>query len=86
MNKESHIEISTPFIRLDALLKLSGVCGSGGQAKEEIRAGRVTVNGKLCTERGRKLFEGDIVETKAARLRVARQKPQEHTAKGKENA
>lgn len=53
--------IDTPFIRLDALLKLSGAVGTGGQAKLLIQNGGVTVNGECCTMRGKKLFPGDTV-------------------------
>jgi len=52
-----------PIIRLDQLLKLSGVAESGGQAKAMIQGGQeVKVNGELETRRGRKLREGDRVE------------------------
>lgn len=53
------IKINTPFIRLDALLKLVGAAGTGGQAKIMIQNGEVLVNGEICTMRGKKLREGD---------------------------
>lgn len=53
------IEIDTPFIRLDALLKYAGAVMTGGQAKVRIQSGQVTVNGVVCTQRGRKLVPGD---------------------------
>lgn len=55
------IQIHTEFIRLDALLKLTGLVDTGGQAKVEIQQGRVQVNGAPCTMRGKKLRPGDIV-------------------------
>lgn len=55
------IEINTPFIRLDDLLKLAGTVRSGGQAKLLIQNGGVTVNGAVCTMRGKKIRPGDIV-------------------------
>lgn len=71
------VEVRTHFIRLDDLLKLSGVCESGGQAKVIIQSGRVKVNGRLCEERGKKLYDGDTVEIGSEVLRVAapRNKP-----------
>lgn len=48
------IEISTEFIRLDALLKLTGLVDTGGQAKFVIQNGEVSVNGETCTMRGKK--------------------------------
>ena len=52
------IEISTEFIRLDALLKLTGLVDTGGQAKFVIQNGEVSVNGETCTMRGKKLRSG----------------------------
>ena len=39
-------EISTPFIKLDSLLKFSGLALTGGQAKEMILSGGVPAKGK----------------------------------------
>ncbi len=55
------IQIDTPFIRLDALLKFCGACGTGGEAKQRIQSGEVLVNGQVCTQRGRKLVPGNVV-------------------------
>lgn len=55
------VEIHTPFIRLDALLKLCAAVESGGQAKVLVQGGQVTVNGDVCTMRGKKLVDGDTV-------------------------
>jgi ribosome-associated protein len=56
------IRIDTEFIRLDALLKLSGSTETGGQAKHLIQSGGVLVNGEVCTQRGRKLRNGDTAQ------------------------
>ena len=53
------IEITTEFIRLDAALKLAGICPTGGEAKMLIQNGRAAVNGEVCTMRGKKLRPGD---------------------------
>ena len=55
------IPIHTEFIRLDALLKLAGEVPTGGVAKEIIQNGEVTVNGEVCTMRGKKIRPGDDV-------------------------
>ncbi len=55
------IKITTSFIRLDAFLKLTGMVDTGGQAKVLIQMGKVSVNGQVCTMRGKKLFSGDEV-------------------------
>lgn len=54
------ISIDTEFIRLDALLKFAGAVDTGGQAKLVIQDGLVTVNGELCTMRGKKMRPGDF--------------------------
>lgn len=43
-----HIQISTDFIKLDALLKFAGICETGGLAKEAVQAGEVFVNGSCA--------------------------------------
>lgn len=55
------IKISTDFIKLDAFLKFTGCCGTGGEAKVRIAGGEVSVNGEVCTMRGKKLRAGDTV-------------------------
>ena len=59
--KEIPVEIDTPFIKLEALLKLCGAVGTGGESKLRIQEGEVSVNGEVCTLRGRKLHGGDTV-------------------------
>ena len=55
------VEISTEFIKLDSFLKFAGMLETGGQAKEVVQAGLVSVNGEICTMRGKKLRPGDTV-------------------------
>ena len=55
------IHIDTEFIKLEALLKLSGAVMTGGEAKRVIQMGFVRVNGNICTERGKKIRPGDVV-------------------------
>ena len=59
---DQEIRIHTDYIRLDALLKLAGMADTGGAAKVLIQAGKVRVNGEICTQRGRKLRPGDQVD------------------------
>ena len=53
------VTIHTPFIKLDALLKFAGLCDTGGFAKELVQQGVVSVNGSVCTMRGKKMRPGD---------------------------
>lgn len=55
------IFIDTEFIKLQDLLKFAGLVETGGQAKILIQDGYVTVNGEICTMRGKKIRNGDIV-------------------------
>ena len=55
------IFIDTEFIKLQDLLKFAGLVETGGQAKILIQDGYVSVNGEICTMRGKKIRNGDIV-------------------------
>lgn len=69
--REEKVKISTEFIKLDALLKFAGVVETGGEAKQVIQEGRVSVNGEACPLRGKKLRPGDQVELDGVRLVVS---------------
>ena len=60
MQKEQ-IAIITEFITMDKLLKFSGVADTGGQAFLMVEDGIIKLNGKLVTEKRKKVFPGDIV-------------------------
>jgi ribosome-associated protein len=60
--QEQTIQITTEFIKLDALLKFANVVATGGEAKAVIQEGDVKVNGEVCTMRGKKIRPGDRVE------------------------
>jgi Uncharacterized conserved protein len=55
------VTITTPFIKLDALLKFCGAAQTGGHAKVMILQNEVTVDGQVCTQRGRKITPGMTV-------------------------
>ena len=60
MQKEN-IAITTECITMDKLLKFSGVADTGGQAFLMVEDGIVKLNGKLVTEKRKKVFPGDVV-------------------------
>ena len=60
MQKEQ-IAIITEFITMDKLLKFSGVADTGGQAFLMVEDGIIKLNGKLVTEKRKKVFPSDIV-------------------------
>ena len=57
--KVEKIKIDSEYIKLQDLLKLGGAVETGGQAKVVIQNGDVTVNGDICTMRGKKMRVGD---------------------------
>lgn len=58
-DKSVSVPITTEFIKLESAMKLMNVVPSGGSAKLEIQEGFVTVNGEICTMRGKKLYPND---------------------------
>ena len=57
------ITIRDEFIKLGQALKLAGIAQTGIEAKLMVTSGEVRVNGEIDTRRGRKLHDGDTVET-----------------------
>jgi ribosome-associated protein len=55
------VEISEEPIALYKILKLENLVGSGGEAKYVIAQGRVVVNGRVETQKRKKIFSGDVV-------------------------
>ncbi|WP_407359551.1 RNA-binding S4 domain-containing protein [Microbacterium sp. LBN7] len=55
------VSIGGEMIRLGQFLKFSGLLDSGGDAKEVVIDGYVTVNGEVDRRRGRQLHDGDLV-------------------------
>lgn len=64
------IVIRDEFIKLGQALKLAGLVDTGVDAKYEIEAGRVSVNGEIDTRRGRKVYKGDIFSYKGREVIV----------------
>ncbi|WP_378956923.1 RNA-binding S4 domain-containing protein [Pelosinus sp. sgz500959] len=56
------INISTPTIQLDQLLKWAGIAESGGQVRLFIDDGLISLNGVKVHERRKKIQPGDIIE------------------------
>ena len=65
------ITITTEFIKLQDLLKLASLVGTGGEAKIVIQNGDVSVNGEVCTMRGKKIRPGDTVAFEGKELTVS---------------
>lgn len=56
------VNIKTEYIKLDQLLKFSGIAENGADAKDMILDGIVKYNGEVCTMRGKKVRSGDVAE------------------------
>ena len=61
-NDTEEVIINTEFIKLDQLLKWANFTGSGVEAKMFIQNGEVKVNNAVETRRGKKIYDGDVVE------------------------
>lgn len=68
--KMKEININTEFIKLDSFLKWAGVASLGSEAKIYISEEMVKVNGEVCTQRGKKLRPGDIIEFEEEKYKI----------------
>jgi ribosome-associated protein len=64
------VPIRDETIRLGQLLKLAGLVDSGGEAKELLSEGAVSVNGEPEERRGRQLRSGDVIAVGDEQVRV----------------
>ena len=64
------INLKDEFIKLGQALKLAGLVETGVDAKFAIQDGLVKVNGEVEERRGRKLYDGDIVEFEGQQIKI----------------
>lgn len=64
------IKIDSEYIKLDQALKLADIASTGGYAKFLIAEELVKVNGEIETRRGKKLFDGDVIEVEGEMIKV----------------
>ncbi len=64
------ITITTEYIKLQDLLKFAAAVQTGGEAKLAVQEGEVSVNGEVCTMRGKKIRPGDVVVFNGQELTV----------------
>ncbi|MCR4869342.1 ribosome-associated protein [Lachnospiraceae bacterium C10] len=69
---EIKIRETDEFIKLGQLMKKANWVSSGVEAKIYIQDGEVMVNGEVDTRRGRKLYDGDVVEYNGETVKVVR--------------
>ncbi len=71
MGSEKEIKLDgEEFILLQSLLKYSGLCDTGGEAKAVIADGLVQVDGEVETRRGKKIRTGQVVFYDGLRVKV----------------
>ena len=69
--KTLQFQMRGEFIELHKLLKIEGVCASGGEAKMLVASGSVRVDGAVELRKACKIRAGQIVETGAVRIAVS---------------
>ena len=66
------IKLREDFIKLGQALKAAGLVESGVEAKIVILDGLVTVNGETEYQRGKKLYDGDIVSFDGTDIKIVK--------------
>lgn len=68
--KVIELELQGEFIELNQLLKLAGLCASGGAGKMLVAQGRVTVDGNIELRKTCKIRAGQVVVFEDQRIDV----------------
>lgn len=64
------VKLRDEYIKLGQALKAAGLVSSGLDAKTVIQNGMVKVNGEVETQRGKKLYDGAIVEFEGEQVKI----------------
>ncbi len=64
------IKLKDDYIKLGQALKAADLVESGVDAKFVIQDGMVKVNGQIEVQRGKKLYNGDIVEFEGNQIKI----------------
>ena len=64
------IKLREEYIKLGQALKAAGLVESGVEAKIVITNGEVQVNGQTQTQRGKKLYNGDLVTYQGNEIKI----------------
>ena len=64
------IKLKDDYIKLGQALKAAGLAGSGVDAKFMIQEGLVKVNGETEYQRGKKLYDKDLVTCNGENIQV----------------
>ena len=66
------IKLREEFIKLGQALKAANLVSSGVEAKVVILDGEVKVNGVVEYQRGKKLYDGDVVEFNSEQIKITK--------------
>lgn len=66
------IKLREEYIKLGQAIKAANLVGSGVEAKLVIQDGEVKVNGEVEYQRGKKLYDGDIVEFNNTQIKITK--------------
>jgi ribosome-associated protein len=63
-------ELEGDYVELNQLLKLTGLCDSGGQGKQIVASGAVSVDGQQELRKTCKIHAGQVVQLDDVEIRV----------------
>ena len=66
------IKLKEEYIKLGQAVKAANLVESGVMAKIVIQDGLVTVNGETETQRGKKLYDGDVVSFENETIKIVK--------------
>ena len=70
MTQQLDFHLRGEFVELNQLLKLAGVCDSGGAGKAMVAEGLVSVDGQVESRKTAKIRAGQVVTVGDAQIRV----------------
>ena len=70
MTQHIDFELDSDYVELNQLLKLAGLCDSGGQGKQIVASGAVYVDGAQELRKTCKIHAGQIVRLEDVEIRV----------------
>lgn len=70
MPQSIRFELDREHVELNQLLKLAGLCDSGGSGKAIVASGAVRVDGVVELRKTRKIRAGEVVELEGVRIEV----------------
>jgi len=69
--EKRQVHITSVPVELYKILKFECIAASGGEAKHLIADGQVSVNGKIETQKRKKIYPGDVIEACGAVLMIS---------------